>query len=376
MDEANYELARYFADKGCVVHLVAHRTADDLASHPRVSVHPVPKLAGSDFLSQPLLNQMGRRIAREVAGRGGRVIVSGGNCDWDDVNWVHHVHMVFDPSVVAGWARRLKDRLRRRVDLAGERRVVPRARVVITQSELNKRCMVEGFGIPAERIHTIYLGINPDIFRPPGDDERIAARARLGAARGKPLVAFVGALGDNRKGFDTLFEAWGRLCERPDWDADLVVIGRGRDVPLWKARAAQDGIGQRVKFLEFDSDERFVARVLWACDLLALPSRYEGYGRPVQEALCCGVPALVSERSGAAEHYTADVKELLIPDPEDTADVAARLMRWRLVMEQWREKVQPLSAILRSHTWQKMAQQMWEVIDQTDGNDTMVREAS
>ena len=99
MNQPNYELARYLADEGFQTHLVGYRVADDLASHPGITFHRVPKPAGSYFLSQPLLSRLGRRWARAIAATEGRVIVNGGCCDWDDINWVHHVQAVFAPQV-------------------------------------------------------------------------------------------------------------------------------------------------------------------------------------------------------------------------------------------------------------------------------------
>ena len=113
-----------------------------------------------------------------------------------------------------------------------------------------------------------------------------------------------------------------------------------------------------MRFLGFDRSETFVARVLWGCDALVLPSRYEGYGRPVQEALCCGVPALVSRASGIAEQYPAELADLIIPDAEDVADLAARLRRWRMAATAWREQIRPFAAALRDHTWRRMAEQI------------------
>jgi glycosyltransferase involved in cell wall biosynthesis len=107
----------------------------------------------------------------------------------------------------------------------------------------------------------------------------------------------------------------------------------------------------------------FIARLLWGCDALVLPSRYEGYGRPVQEALCCGLPALVSGASGIAEQYPANLAELIIPDPEDADDLAARLQRWRAASDLWREKIRPLSAMLRNQTWSRMAEQIVATIE-------------
>jgi glycosyltransferase involved in cell wall biosynthesis len=379
MNQPNYELARYLADEGFETHLVGYRVADDLARQTGVTFHRVPKPGGSYFLAQPLLDRLGRRWARTLASAGGRVIVNGGCCDWDDVNWVHHVQAAFAPQVTGRWARRLKNRAQRRVDLAAERRIVPRAKLAITTTESVKHDIVERLGFPAERAQAIYLGIDSTLFRPPTADERAAARARVGAgvgdsARKRPLLAFVGALGDTRKGFDTLFSAWATLCAQPAWDADLVVVAMGGELPAWQARAASAGIAPRIRFLGFDRDDTFIARVLWGCDALVLPSRYEGYGRPVQEALCCGIPALVSRASGIAEQYPAELAELIIPDAEDAADLAARLLRWRNAAEAWRDKIRPFSAALREHTWRRMAEQIVALVEGHRGQAGTVRD--
>jgi glycosyltransferase involved in cell wall biosynthesis len=379
MNQPNYELARYLAGEGFETHLVGYRVADDLARHPGVTFHRVPKPGGSYFLAQPLLNRFGRRWARALAAGGGRVIVNGSSCDWDDVNWVHHVQAVFAPQVTAGWARRLKNRAQRRVDLAAERRIVPRAKLAVTDTERMKCDIVERLGFPAERAHAVYLGIDSTLFRPPTADERAAARARLGAgvsdsARKGPLVAFVGALGDARKGFDSLFGAWATLCAEPAWDADLVVVAMGGELPAWKARAVSAGIAPRIRFLGFDRDDAFIARLLWGCDALVLPSRYEGYGRPVQEALCCGIPALVSRASGIAEQYPAELAELIIPNAEDVTDLVARLLLWRAAAEVWRDKIRPFSAALREHTWRRMAEQMVAIVERYPATISKARE--
>ncbi|MGH7915328.1 MAG: glycosyltransferase family 4 protein, partial [Candidatus Binataceae bacterium] len=376
MNQPNYELARYLADEGFETHLVGYRVADDLARRPGVTFHRVPKPAGSYFLSQPLMNRIGRRWARAITAADGRVIVNGACCDWDDINWVHHVQAVFAPQVTAGWARRLKNSAQRRVDLAAERKIVPRAKLAITTTERMRHDLAECLAFPAERAHTVYLGIDSALFRPPTADERLAARARVSvadSALGRPLVAFVGALGDSRKGFDTLFGAWARLCMTPTWDADLVVVGMGSELPAWKARAASARIAPRIRFLGFDRDETFVAGVLWGCDALVLPSRYEGYGRPVQEALCCGLPALVSRASGIADQYPAELADLIVPDAEDVADLAARLVRWRNTADAWRETIRPFSAALREHTWRRMAEEMVAIIERQRSQSATVR---
>ena len=111
----------------------------------------------------------------------------------------------------------------------------------------------------------------------------------------------------------------------------------------------------RVKFLGFRQD---VPALLAACDALVHPARYEAYGLSVQEALCRGLPALVSAAAGVAERYPAELHGLLIPDPDDAADLACRLQTWRRDRERIRAQVARLSESLRSHTWDQMAAQI------------------
>jgi glycosyltransferase involved in cell wall biosynthesis len=118
-------------------------------------------------------------------------------------------------------------------------------------------------------------------------------------------------------------------------------------------------LAERIKFLGFRQD---VPAVLAACDALVHPARYEAYGLSVQEALCRGLPALVSVTAGVAERYPDELHGLLIPDPEDAADLARRLQTWRRDRERIRAKVARLSNCLRSHTWDDMAGQIVHLI--------------
>src|SRR5207244_10639551 len=130
------------------------------------------------------------------------------------------------------------------------------------------------------------------------------ARELLQWPQDKPAAVFIGGLADHRKGFDTLFTAWKRLCANPDWDADLAVIGSGSELHSWKQRASADGIASRIRFLGFRDN---VPELLPAFDLLVSPTRYEPYGVAAQEALCRGLPVLISATAGIAERYSSDL---------------------------------------------------------------------
>lgn len=360
MDMANFALAEHLAARGDAVRLVTHRADDELSSRPNVTVHHVPKPAGSYLLGGPLLDYKGRAQAAAVAARGGRVLVNGGNCLWGDVNWVHYVHAAYKPESRGPALYGYRSAIARRYALSAERRALARARLVLCNSERTRHDVVERLGVPEARTRVVYYGSDAERFACVSAEGRAGARRELGWPSARPVVAFVGALSDRRKGFDTLYTAWRELCGGRDWDCDLAVVGEGAELPLWEGRAQADGLSGRIKFLGFRRD---VPRVLAACDALVHPARYEAYGLGVREALCRGAAAFVSAAAGVAEHYPAELECLLLPDPDDGPDLAARLRHWRLNLESLGEKVSTLSAVLRDHTWGAMSEQIVGAID-------------
>ena len=178
MDRANYELARYLADKiGSSVHLVSFFVASPLAEHPNVTWHRVSKPLGMYMLAQPLLAREGRRVAKVLSGQGARVVVNGGNCLWPDVNWVHAVHAAWNnrhehaPLVFrlrADWAKRTARR--------AERRSLQQAKIVFTNSKSARQQVIDCAGLQPERVHAVYYGIDADVFHPCSQAEREAAR--------------------------------------------------------------------------------------------------------------------------------------------------------------------------------------------------------
>lgn len=360
MDRANHALASYLARRGDEVHLVAHRVGEDLLAFPNVTFHRAPKPAGAYLLGAPLLDRVGRYWAKRISALGGRVIVNGGNCRWADVNWVHYVHSTYSPEVSGAAHRRLKSTWAHHRFVAAERTALPQARIVIANSKRTASDLTSLVGVLEERVHIVHYGCDPDAFRPATPDERGATRARLGWPTRQPVVAFVGALGDRRKGFDTLFKAWTSLCASSDWDANLAVIGAGAELRAWRGRAIDAGISSRIDFLGFRQD---VPEILAACDSLAAPSRYEAYGLGVQEALCCGLPAIVSGSAGIAERYPPELSGLLLRNPDDAVELAHRLQVWRAQADAMREPCALLSAELRRNTWTQAMEQIVAILE-------------
>ena len=354
MDAANLALARYLASRD-EIHLVTHRAWPDLAALPNVTVHRVWRPFGRHLLGGPLLSRAGQRVWRRLCTSNAQAIVNGGNCPIAGVNWVHYLHAADAPSSAGSLARRAKGALTRRLDLTAERVALRAARMVICNSRRTRDDCIQCVGVDPSRVRVIYYGGDPVRFSRVDCGERAAARAAWSQPDGRPLVGFVGALGDRRKGFDTVFNAWCDLCRCREWDADLIVVGQGAELPAWRRRASEAGLGDRIRFAGFRTD---VPQILAALDALVHPARYEAYGLSVREALCRGVPAIVSASAGVAEHYAPSLAGLLVADPNDPRELAAKLLSWRRDMEGLRAAVVPLSSALRSHTWDAMAEEI------------------
>jgi len=207
-------------------------------------------------------------------------------------------------------------------------------------------------GIDPSQIHTVYLGAETE-WGVVTAEEKAASRVSLGLDPERPLAVFVGSLAlDNRKGFDTLFEAWARLCRSSDWDVDLLVAGAGNGLPFFRAKAAAAGLEQRIRMLGFSEHVR---DLLAAADALVSPVRYEPYGLNVQEAICRGIPSIVSACAGVAEKYGPEVSALLLSNPDSVEELMERLLLWHSNRNHWQARFQKFGEDLRAYGWKDMA---------------------
>jgi glycosyltransferase involved in cell wall biosynthesis len=143
---------------------------------------------------------------------------------------------------------------------------------------------------------------------------------------------------------------------------DLKVVGEGPQRAHWEREVQARGLGGRIQFLGFRKD---VPQLLPAADLLVSPTRYEPYGLGVQEALCAGLPALVSRRAGVAERYPDALQELLLDDPDDVAELVRRLESWRAREALLAPHVAALSETLRAWTWERMAVELVDLLERS-----------
>jgi glycosyltransferase involved in cell wall biosynthesis len=194
-------------------------------------------------------------------------------------------------------------------------RSVRRAQRVLTGSEWTKRDLVERYGLSPDKIAVTPYGVDP-IFGPNGRDD---ARA--------PYALFVGAI-QPRKGPLTALEAISLVD-----DLRLVLVGpekRGGDE--LRAAVRRLGLEHRVELVGHVGLPELAALYRGAA-CLVFPSRYEGFGLPVLEAMASGTPVVATE-AGAIPEVAGDAAVLVQPnDPVALAGGIERALadRERLV---------------------------------------------
>jgi glycosyltransferase involved in cell wall biosynthesis len=120
------------------------------------------------------------------------------------------------------------------------------------------------------------------------------------------------------KGHDVLLRAFG-MAVRAGLDANLEIIGDGPERGRLEAIAAEQGPDGRVQFSGALADDALIS-ALGRADAFVLPSRREGFGVALVEALATGLPALAT-RSGGPDDIVGSGDGLLVP-PEDEAALA------------------------------------------------------
>jgi len=136
-------------------------------------------------------------------------------------------------------------------------------------------------------------------------------------------VAFVGQL-VTRKAVDVLLTAFASVAnEFPD--ARLVLMGSGPEDDTLRTQAQRLGVSNRVKFTGAVSSSEIDARIAEA-RVLVLPSRFDGWGLVVNEALAAGVPVVVTDMCGAADLIQEEQDGIVVP-VEDPAALATALRR-------------------------------------------------
>jgi glycosyltransferase involved in cell wall biosynthesis len=181
---------------------------------------------------------------------------------------------------------------------AAIRTAARRAARIIVPSNATRDDVVRVLDVDAARIDVAYHGVDHRVFHRPSAAEVAAVAVRLGL-RGRPYVAYLGSLAA-RKNVAALVTGWASAVAGLDDPPALVLAGGGNwsdEVDAAIARVPPQLRVARPGYLPSRDLPGFYGGAL----VVAFPSRGEGFGLPVLEAMACGAPVLTTHRTSLPE---------------------------------------------------------------------------
>ena len=235
-------------------------------------------------------------------------------------------------------------------------RYAHKAEKLVTVSEFSKKDIVNLYDVDPNKIKVVYNGANED-FIPVAEDVKEETRAKLTAS--KPYFIFVGAL-HPRKNLVRLFQAFDYFKEQHRTDIKLLVVGNKK---YWTREIRESFEGMKYQ------DEVVFSGRMKAPDLhkavasalaMAYVSYFEGFGLPIIEAFRCNTPVVTSNVTSMPE--VAGDAAILV-DPFSVKSIAEGLEKVALDPEIRDELIARGRKRREIFTWQRSAEQLWDVIE-------------
>jgi len=216
---------------------------------------------------------------------------------------------------------------------------------LFTSSRVSARQIRRDFGVSPERLCMVANGVDTELFRP----DPVAVRPAN-------EILCVGRASDPNKGIVTLIEALAKLPT----NVTLTLVDDATPGNVGRKRAHQLGCQDRLRLVGRVPTEELV-KLYQRATLVAVPSRYEGFGLPAAEAMACGTP-VVACRAGALPEVLATGGGGILVERDDP-EALARGLRSLLEQPQLRAELgaRGRAGIAAAYAWPRIAEATAEV---------------
>ena len=196
-----------------------------------------------------------------------------------------------------------------------EKRCIKYADKIVSVSKFTKKQIVDTYGTSPEKIYVIYNGIElkEQTFT---EEELEESRKQFGIPQ-KPVILFVGRVDDHRKGLDLLLKSLKIVLEKID--CILLVVGKGNQNEA-RTLATSLEIQDNVFFTGF-VNEINLKKCYQLCNVYVVPSRLEGFGLTILEAMAAGKP-VVATNVGAIPEIITDKENGFLVEPNDIDSIS------------------------------------------------------
>lgn len=226
---------------------------------------------------------------------------------------------------------------------------------IVTVSEFCKKDIENHFPFTKNKIGIIYNAAS-DNFKPLTNDEILKNRDKY--SEGKPYFLFVGSI-TPRKNLANLIKAYNIYRNNNNKAFPLIIVGgkihkdKELDYELKNTKYRSD-----IHLLGNVSNEE-IAQILGSAFALVFPSKFEGFGIPIVEAMKAGIPVITSNISSMPE--IADDAAILVDpfNPESIADAISSLVNSITLYNELKSK--SLQRV-QKFSWDISAAKMWDEI--------------
>jgi glycosyltransferase involved in cell wall biosynthesis len=180
-------------------------------------------------------------------------------------------------------------------------------RNLISVSEFIKRNLVRRFHIPAERVRTIYNGVDPARFGAVEAGAALRFREKYGAGRGEVVLSLIGRVRRVKGHYDLLRSL--RLLPAA-LRYRCFIVGEGKDRKPLERLVHAYALEGKVVFCGYQPD---IPLVMSASDIVLLPSHREPFGLTIIEAMLCRKPVIASNGGAVPEIITHNRDGILFP---------------------------------------------------------------
>ena len=172
---------------------------------------------------------------------------------------------------------------------------------IIAISEHTKKDILNYFTLPSEKIRVVPLAAERRYFQKRTTSDLMRIRSHFGLPEN--FLLYVGGI-DPRKNIELIFKALKLLLDENPLTCPLLAfagdIVHQREYPQIMKSLRSLGIGDRIKFLGYIPDED-LPLLYQASTMFIFPSRYEGFGLPVLQAMAAGTPVITTKLSSIPE---------------------------------------------------------------------------
>lgn len=214
---------------------------------------------------------------------------------------------------------------------------------IIVDSEDSKQTVVEKYGADESKVRVILKeGVNCDQFGPSSCESNI--------------ILFVGRLHE-RKGLDLLLPIFKKVLEEEE--ALLRIVGSGEKEKALKLQAERLSLQKNVEFLGYLPDSEMQKQYSEA-SIFVSPSRYEGFGIVLLEALASGLP-LVATKTGISSKVVEEGKNGFLVDYENMGEAILKLLRDKDLRVRMGDSSRKMA---QDYTWSSAAKRMIAIYEE------------